>query len=150
LPGRVVTTSEEARLAAAELGSAVVVKAQVKTGGRGKAGGVRLAQTPEEAQRVADAILGMDIKGHAVRRVLITPACEIATEYYLSLLLDRAHRTFLAMASVAGGMDIEEVAANSPEALAKIPIDPRAGVDQAKAAEIVSAAGFPAEVAPAA
>jgi succinyl-CoA synthetase beta subunit len=147
LPGRVVSTSEQARAAAVELGSAVVVKAQVKTGGRGKAGGVQLAHTPDEAQRKAAAILGMDIKGHTVHRVLVTPACEIVEEYYLSFLLDRTHRTFLAMASVQGGMDIEEVAATAPEALVKVPVDPRSGVDAAKAAEIVAAAAFPAEVA---
>jgi succinyl-CoA synthetase beta subunit len=147
LPGRVVSTSEQARAAAAELGRAVVVKAQVKTGGRGKAGGVQLAHTPDEAQRKAAAILGMDIKGHTVHRVLVTAACEIAEEYYLSFLLDRTYRTFLAMASVQGGMDIEEVAATAPEALAKVPVDPRSGVDAAKAAEIVAAAAFPAEVA---
>jgi succinyl-CoA synthetase beta subunit len=150
LPGRVVTTSEQARAAAAELGGTVVVKAQVKTGGRGKAGGVQLARTPEEAQRKAAAILGMDIKGHTVHRVLVTPACEIVEEYYFSFLLDRTHRTFLAMASVQGGMDIEEVAATTPEALAKIPVDPVTGVDAAKAAGIIGAAGFPAEVAQAA
>ena len=149
LPGRVVTTSERAKAAAAELGGTVVVKAQVKTGGRGKAGGVQLARTPEEAQQKAAAILGMDIKGHTVHQLLITPACEIVEEYYLSFLLDRAHRTFLAMASVQGGMEIEDVAATSPEALAKVPIDPCTGVDIAKAAEIVQAAGFPDEVAPA-
>jgi len=150
LPGRVVTTAAQAGAAAAELGGAVVVKAQVKTGGRGKAGGVQLASTPDEAQRKAAGILGMDIKGHRVHRVLVTPACEIAEEYYLSFLLDRAHRTFLAMASVQGGMDIEEVAATAPEALAKVPVDPRFGVDAAKAAEIIAAAAFPAEVAQAA
>jgi succinyl-CoA synthetase beta subunit len=147
LPGRVVTTSAQARAAAAELGGTVVVKAQVKTGGRGKAGGVQLADTPEEAQREAAAILGMDIKGHTVHRVLVTPACDIVEEYYLSFILDRTHRGFLAMASVQGGMDIEEVAATAPEALAKVPVDPVSGVDAAKAAEIVQAAAFPAEVA---
>jgi succinyl-CoA synthetase beta subunit len=147
LAGRVVTTSAQAHTAAAELDGPVVVKAQVKTGGRGKAGGVQLARTPDEAQRKAAAILGMDIKGHTVHRVLVTPACDIAEEYYLSFLLDRAHRTFLAMASVQGGMDIEEVAATAPEALAKVPVDPRLGVDAGKAAEIVAAAAFPAEVA---
>ncbi|HZD15538.1 MAG TPA: ATP-grasp domain-containing protein, partial [Pseudonocardiaceae bacterium] len=124
LPGRVVTTSEQARAAAVELGGTVVVKAQVKTGGRGKAGGVQLADTPQEAQRKAAAILGMDIKGHTVHRVLVTPACDIVEEYYLSFILDRTHRTFLAMASVQGGMEIEEVAATAPEALAKVPVDP--------------------------
>ncbi len=147
LPGRVVTTSAQARTTAAELDGTVVVKAQVKTGGRGKAGGVQLAHTPEEAQRKAAAILGMDIKGHTVQRVLVTPACDIVEEYYLSFVLDRTNRTFLAMASVQGGMDIEEVAATAPEALAKVPVDPITGVDAAKAAEIVRAAEFPAEVA---
>ena len=149
LPGRVVATSAQARAAAAELGGTVVIKAQVKTGGRGKAGGVQLADTPEEAQRKAAAILGMDIKGHTVHRVLVTPACDIVEEYYLSFILDRTHRSFLAMASVQGGMDIEDVAAAAPEALAKVPVDPISGVDAAKAAGIVQAAAFPAEVAPA-
>jgi succinyl-CoA synthetase beta subunit len=147
LPGRVATTSAQARAAAAELGGTVVVKAQVKTGGRGKAGGVKLARTPEETQQQAAAILGMDIKGHTVHRVLVTPASDIVEEYYFSFLLDRTNRTFLAMASVEGGMDIEEVAATKPEALAKVPVDLRFGVDAAKAAEIVQAARFPAEVA---
>ncbi|MGH3722192.1 MAG: ADP-forming succinate--CoA ligase subunit beta [Pseudonocardiaceae bacterium] len=147
LPGRVVTTSAQAAAAAEELGGTVVVKAQVKTGGRGKAGGVRLAGTPEEARREAAAILGMDIKGHTVHRVLVTPACDIVEEYYLSFVLDRTHRIFLAMASVQGGMDIEEVAARAPEALAKVPVDPVSGVDAAKAAAIVQTAAFPAEVA---
>jgi succinyl-CoA synthetase beta subunit len=147
LPGRVATTAEEAEAAAREFGGTVVVKAQVKTGGRGKAGGVKLAETPDEARTKAAAILGMDIKGHTVHRVLVTPASDIAEEYYFSFLLDRANRSFLAMASVEGGMDIEEVAATKPQALAKVQIDPLAGVDEAKAAEIVRAARFPAEVA---
>jgi succinyl-CoA synthetase beta subunit len=150
LPGRVVTTGAQAGEAAAELGGSVVVKAQVKTGGRGKAGGVQLAHTPEEAQRKAAAILGRAIKGHTVHRVLVTPACDIVEEYYLSFLLDRTHRTFLAMASVQGGMEIEEVARTAPEALAKVPVDPRSGVDAAQAAAIIEAAAFPAEVAQAA
>ncbi|MDQ5856612.1 MAG: ADP-forming succinate--CoA ligase subunit beta [Actinomycetota bacterium] len=147
LPGRVATTSVQARAAAAELGGTVVIKAQVKTGGRGKAGGVKLARTPDEAQHHAAAILNMDIKGHTVHRVLVTPASDIVEEYYLCFLLDRANRTFLAMASVEGGMDIEEVAATKPEALAKVPVDATSGVDTAKAAEIVHAARFPEEVA---
>jgi succinyl-CoA synthetase beta subunit len=147
LAGQVADTPAGARAAAQELGGTVVVKAQVKTGGRGKAGGVKLAADPDEAQQRAEAILGLDIKGHIVGRVLVTPASEIADEYYVSYLLDRANRTFLAMASVEGGMEIEEVAATKPEALAKIPIDPIAGVDEAKAREIVTAARFPAEVA---
>ncbi len=140
-------TAAEAGDAAAELGGTVVVKAQVKTGGRGKAGGVKLATGPAETRERAEAILGMDIKGHTVRRVLVTPASEIAEEYYVSFLLDRANRTFLAMASVEGGMDIEEVAATKPEALARLPIDPIAGVDAEKAREIVTAARFPDAVA---
>ncbi|GDY29255.1 ADP-forming succinate--CoA ligase subunit beta [Gandjariella thermophila] len=147
LPGTVATTPEEARAAAEKLGQTVVVKAQVKTGGRGKAGGVKLAENPDETRAKAEAILGMDIKGHTVHRVLVTTASDIAEEYYFSFLLDRANRTFLAMASVEGGMEIEEVAATKPEALAKVPIDPLAGVDLAKAKEIVAAAKFPAEVA---
>jgi succinyl-CoA synthetase beta subunit len=147
LPGTVATTPEEAQAAAAQLGQAVVVKAQVKTGGRGKAGGVKLAPNPDEARTKAEAILGLDIKGHTVHRVLVTTASDIAEEYYFSFLLDRTNRTFLAMASVEGGMEIEEVAATKPEALAKVPIDPLAGVDAAKAREIVEQAKFPAEIA---
>ncbi|WP_258345756.1 ADP-forming succinate--CoA ligase subunit beta [Saccharopolyspora gregorii] len=147
LPGSVATNPEEAKAAADELGGPVVVKAQVKTGGRGKAGGVKLAETPDEAQTKAEAILGLDIKGHVTRRVLITTASDIADEYYFSFLLDRANRNFLAMASVEGGMEIEEVAATKPEALARIAVDPIQGVDATKAREIVEAAKFPAEVA---
>ncbi|MCX2950776.1 ADP-forming succinate--CoA ligase subunit beta [Lentzea sp. NEAU-D7] len=146
LPGDVATNPEDAKAIAAKFGQAVVVKAQVKTGGRGKAGGVKLASTAEETEEKAKAILGLDIKGHIVHRVLVTPASDIAEEYYFSFLLDRANRTFLAMASVEGGMDIEEVAATKPEALAKIAIDAIQGVDAAKAEEIADAANFPAEV----
>jgi succinyl-CoA synthetase beta subunit len=146
LPGDVATNPADAKAIAAKFGQAVVVKAQVKTGGRGKAGGVKLASTPEETEEKATAILGLDIKGHIVHRVLVTPASDIAEEYYFSFLLDRANRTFLAMASVEGGMDIEEVAATKPEALAKIHIDAIKGVDAAKAKEIADAANFPAEV----
>ncbi|MEV0678431.1 ADP-forming succinate--CoA ligase subunit beta [Actinosynnema sp. NPDC050436] len=147
LPGDVASTPAEAKAIAERFGQTVVVKAQVKTGGRGKAGGVKLAETPDETQTKAEAILGLDIKGHVVHRVLVTPASDIAEEYYFSFLLDRANRTFLAMASVEGGMDIEEVAATKPEALAKVPVDAVRGVDRAKADEIVAAAKFPAEVA---
>jgi succinyl-CoA synthetase beta subunit len=147
LPGEVAQTPEQAAAAATAFGQTVVVKAQVKTGGRGKAGGVKLAETPDETRAKAQAILGLDIKGHIVHKVLVTPASDIAEEYYFSFLLDRANRTFLAMASVEGGMDIEEVAATKPEALAKILIDPLTGVDEAKAREIVTAARFPAEIA---
>ncbi len=147
LPGRTVETPEEAAAAAAELGTAVVVKAQVKTGGRGKAGGVKLASSPQEAQEKAAAILGMDIKGHTVHQVLITQASDIAEEYYFSFLLDRSNRTFLAMCSADGGMDIEQLAVERPEALARIPIDAITGVDRAKAAEIVAAGRIPGAVA---
>jgi succinyl-CoA synthetase beta subunit len=147
LPGAVAQTPDEARAAAEEYGRTVVVKAQVKTGGRGKAGGVKLAETPEETRAKAEAILGMDIKGHTVRRVLVTPASDIAEEYYFSFLLDRANRTFLAMASAEGGVDIEQLAVERPEALAKVPVDPITGVDIAKAREIAAAARFPEAIA---
>ena len=147
LPGRTVDTAAEAERAAQEIGTAVVVKAQVKTGGRGKAGGVKLAKDPAEAKEKAEAILGLDIKGHIVHRVLVTEASDIAEEYYFSFLLDRSNRTFLAMASAEGGMEIEELAVERPEALARVPIDAIAGVDRAKADEIVAQAKLPAEVA---
>ncbi|EIE97507.1 ADP-forming succinate--CoA ligase subunit beta [Saccharomonospora glauca] len=143
LPGTVVGEAEEARRAAEEIGGQVVVKAQVKTGGRGKAGGVKLAADPAEAVEKARAILGLDIKGHVTRRVLVTEASEIAEEYYFSFLLDRANRTFLAMASAEGGMEIEQLAAERPEALAKVPVNPLTGVDLDKAREIVTKANFP-------
>jgi succinyl-CoA synthetase beta subunit len=146
LPGEVADTPEQAGEAAARIGGQTVVKAQVKTGGRGKAGGVKLAATPDEAAEKASAILGLDIKGHLVHRVLVTEASDIAEEYYASYLLDRANRTFLAMASVEGGMEIEQLAVERPEALARVPVNPLDGLDAAKAAEIVDAAGFPVEV----
>jgi succinyl-CoA synthetase beta subunit len=146
LPGAVATTPAEARAAAEQFGQTVVVKAQVKVGGRGKAGGVQLAETPDETEAKAEAILGMDIKGHTVHRVLVTTASDIAAEYYFSFLLDRTNRTFLAMASVEGGMEIEQIAVEKPEALARIPVDPITGVDEAKARQIATAAKFPAEV----
>ena len=147
LAGGVATTPEQARDIAADIGGQVVVKAQVKTGGRGKAGGVKLADTPEDAQARAADILGMDIKGHTVHRVLIAQASDIAEEYYFSYLLDRANRAFLCIASVEGGVEIEEVAANNPDALARVPIDASVGVDEALAREIVTAARFPDDVA---
>jgi succinyl-CoA synthetase beta subunit len=146
--GVVVSTPEEAVQAAIDLGPGPsVVKAQVKVGGRGKAGGVRLAANPAEAGEAARAILGLDIKGHTVRRVLVTAAVDIAAEYYLSVLLDRAGRAYLAMASAQGGMEIEAIARTRPSALAQVPIDPMAGLDGAKANQIVAAARFPSEVA---
>lgn len=143
LPGSVAATPEEARAAAEKIGGQVVVKAQVKTGGRGKAGGVKLADTPDEAREKAEAILGMDIKGHITRKVLVAQASDIAEEYYFSFLLDRANRSFLCIASAEGGVEIEQVAKEKPEAVAKIPIDPLSGVDLAKAREIAAAANYP-------
>ena len=146
LKGIVATTPEEAKAAAEEIGGLTVIKAQVKTGGRGKAGGVKLAKSPEEAYEHAKAILGMDIKGHTVHRVLVADGADIAEEYYFSVLLDRANRSYLAMCSVEGGMEIEQLAAERPEALAKVEVDPLVGLDQAKAEEIAKAAGFSAEL----
>ena len=149
--GQVAGTAEEARAIAAEFAAQghplVVVKAQVKTGGRGKAGGVKLANGPDEAYATADRILGMDINGHTVHRVLVAQAVDIAAEYYLSFLLDRANRTFLAICSVQGGMEIEEVAHSAPESVARIPVSPLTGVDHGKAAEIIAAGRIPAEAA---
>ncbi|MEU0516752.1 ADP-forming succinate--CoA ligase subunit beta [Streptosporangium sp. NPDC006007] len=141
--GIVAHTVEEARAAAEELTGRVVVKAQVKTGGRGKAGGVKVADDAADAELKATHILGMDIKGHTVHKVLIEEASAIAEEYYFSFLLDRANRTFLAICSAAGGMDIEEVAHNTPEKVAKIPISPLDGIDRARAREIAQAGGLP-------
>ncbi|MFF5932801.1 ADP-forming succinate--CoA ligase subunit beta [Streptomyces sp. NPDC012508] len=143
----VVDHPREARHAAELLGGRVVVKAQVKTGGRGKAGGVKLAADPAAAEITARQILGMDIKGHTVRRVMIAQPVDIQDEFYVSFVLDRAAGTFLAIASAEGGMDIEEVAATRPEAVARIPVDPAEGVTDTKAAEIATAAGLPAETA---
>ncbi|MBT2402381.1 MULTISPECIES: ADP-forming succinate--CoA ligase subunit beta [unclassified Streptomyces] len=148
LAGEVIDTPEAAREATERLGGKSVVKAQVKVGGRGKAGGVKLAATPDEAVARATDILGMDIKGHTVHKVMIAEtAPEILEEYYVSYLLDRTNRTFLAMASVAGGMDIEQVAEETPEKLAKVPVNANEGVTIEKAREIVALAQFPAEVA---
>jgi succinyl-CoA synthetase beta subunit len=141
--GRIATTPEEAAAIAAHFASRVVVKAQVKTGGRGKAGGVKLADSPDDAQEKARQILGMDIKGHTVGKVLVEQASAIAQEYYFSFLLDRANRTFLSICSVEGGMEIEEVAATKPDAVAQIPIAALTGVDRAKAREIATAGGLP-------
>ena len=145
--GDVVTTHTDARASAERIDNMVVVKAQVKVGGRGKAGGVKLAKTPDEARDHAQNILGLDIKGHKVHKLLITEASDIEDEYYVSFLLDRTNRTFLAMASVEGGMEIEDIAVNKPEALARVLVNPLTGVDKAKALEIVTEAKFPADVA---
>ena len=147
LAGAVATTADEAFAAASKMGGRVVVKAQVKVGGRGKAGGVKVAENAEEARDKAAAILGMDIKGHTVHQVMIAQAAPIESEYYLAILLDRSNRTFLVMASVAGGMDIEEVAKTAPEKLAKVPVSAVDGISLAKAKEIVAQAAFPLDVA---
>ena len=144
--GEVATTPDEARAIAERLGGVTVVKAQVKIGGRGKAGGVKVAKTPDDAAANAEQILGMGIKGHTVHRVLVDPGADIKEEYYVSYLLDRSNRTFLAMASYEGGMEIEQLAAERPEALAKVPVDASVGVDIAKAREIATAAKFPADL----
>ncbi|GAA0923439.1 ADP-forming succinate--CoA ligase subunit beta [Nonomuraea longicatena] len=141
--GLVARTVEEARSAAEQLTGRVVVKAQVKTGGRGKAGGVKVADDAADAAVKAEAILGMDIKGHTVHKVLVEEASAIAEEYYFSFLLDRANRTFLAICSAAGGMDIEEVAHSTPEKVAKVPISAITGVDRRFAREIAIMGGLP-------
>jgi succinyl-CoA synthetase beta subunit len=145
--GVVVEDAADARRAAEQLGGRVVVKAQVKAGGRGKAGGVKLASDPDEAVARAAEILGMDIKGHTVHRVLLAPAADIAAEYYFSYLVDRTNRRYLCIASTEGGVEIEVVAHENPDAVAQIPIDPLVGVDDAKAREIVETTGFPADLA---
>jgi len=146
LAGAVATTPEQAFAAATKIGGKVVVKAQVKVGGRGKAGGVKLAENADDAKAKAGAILGMDIKGHTVHKVMIAQAAPIDSEYYLAILLDRANRNFLVMASVAGGMEIEEVAHRTPEKLAKVGINPNIGIDKAKAIEIAKGGQFSADV----
>ena len=146
LGGVVAEDPAAAKAGAEKLGTpVVVVKAQVKTGGRGKAGGVKVAKSPEEAEQKASEILGMDIKGHTVHRVMVAAGADIAEEYYFSLLLDRANRNYLAMCSVEGGMEIEQLAVERPEALARVAVDPNVGIDEAKAKEIVEAAKFDAE-----
>ncbi len=146
LPGIVADTPAEVEAAARTLGTpVVVVKAQVKAGGRGKAGGVKIAKSPAEAAEVSKGIFGLDIKGHIVKRVMVSPGADIAEEYYFSLLLDRAERRYLAMCSFEGGMDIETLAVERPEKLVRYPIDPLVGLDAVAAAQIVQQAGFPAE-----
>ncbi len=142
LQGLTADTPEEAEAAAAKIGGVVVVKAQVKTGGRGKAGGVKVAKSPAEAKEAAEKILGLDIKGHVVKRVMIAQGASIDKEFYFSVLLDRSNRTFLSLCSVEGGMEIEQLAEERPEALAKVPVDAVKGIDKAKALEIAKAGGF--------
>src|SRR5690606_25964149 len=146
LAGIVADTPAEARAAAERLGGVTVVKAQVKTGGRGKAGGVKVAKTPADAEEAAKSILGLDIKGHVVKRVMVAAGADIKEEYYFSVLLDRANRSYLSLCSFEGGMEIEQLAVEKPEALARIEVDPLAGIDLAKASEIATAAKFPSEI----
>ena len=146
LAGIVADTPEEVRTAAEKIGGVVVVKAQVKTGGRGKAGGVKVAKTPDEAYEAAKAILGLDIKGHVVKRVMVAQGARIAEEFYFSVLLDRANRSYLSLCSVEGGMEIEQLAVEKPEALARVEVNPLTGIDRAKAVEIAQAANFPEEL----
>lgn len=146
LPGIIADTPEEARAAAERIGGVSVVKAQVKTGGRGKAGGVKVAKTAEDAEAAARAILGLDIKGHVVKRVMVAAGADIQQEYYFSVLLDRANRTYLALCSYEGGMEIEQLAEERPEALARVAVDPAVGITLEKAREIAVAANFPAEL----
>ena len=146
LQGIVAETPEEARAAAEKIGGVTVIKAQVKTGGRGKAGGVKVAKTPDEAFDAAKAILGLDIKGHIVSRLMVAEGARIAQEYYFSILLDRANRSYLSLCSFEGGMEIEILAVERPEALARVEVDPIEGITLAKAKEIAIQAKFPAEL----
>ncbi|MCH5641836.1 MULTISPECIES: ADP-forming succinate--CoA ligase subunit beta [unclassified Gordonia (in: high G+C Gram-positive bacteria)] len=145
-PGRVTDTVADARAIAEEIGKPVMIKAQVKVGGRGKAGGVKFAATPDDAQSHAENILGLDIKGHVVKKLLVAEASDIAEEYYISFLLDRANRTYLAMCSVEGGVEIEVTAEENPDALARVPVDAVTGVDLELAREIAEKGKLPAEV----
>ncbi|MEN9620213.1 MAG: ADP-forming succinate--CoA ligase subunit beta [Actinomycetota bacterium] len=146
LQGIIADTPQEARAAAESIGGVTVVKAQVKTGGRGKAGGVKVAKTADDAEAAAQAILGLDIKGHVVKRVMVAQGADITEEYYFSVLLDRANRNYLALCSYEGGMEIEQLAEERPEALARVAVDPAVGITLDKAREIAVAAKFPAEL----
>lgn len=146
LQGRIADTPEEAEAAATAIGGTVVVKAQVKTGGRGKAGGVKVAHSPVEARQKAEEILGLDIKGHVVKRLMIAEGAKIAQEFYFSVLLDRSNRTFLSLCSVEGGIEIEQLAVERPDALAKIPVSAATGIDKTMAMEIAKAGRFPDEL----
>lgn len=144
-PGTVATTPEEAATAAASFGGLVAIKAQVHTGGRGKAGGIKLARTPEEAQSDAKAIFGLDIRGHIVNKVLVVPGVDIAQEFYLGVVLDRPRRQILIMASAEGGVDIEEVARERPEKLVRVHADPLLGLHPYQAREMAFRLGLPAD-----
>ncbi|MDN5704468.1 MAG: ADP-forming succinate--CoA ligase subunit beta [Yaniella sp.] len=142
LAGIVAETPEDAKAAAEKLGGVTVVKAQVKVGGRGLAGGVKVAKNADEAYEYAKDILGMDIKGHTVHQVMIAAGADIKEEYYFSMLLDRANRTYLAMASVEGGMDIEQLAEERPDDLARVPVSPTTGLNREVAEQIAKEAKF--------
>src|SRR5690554_1069440 len=146
LAGLIADTPEEAKAAAEKIGGTVVVKAQVKTGGRGKAGGVKVVHNADDAYAAAEQILGLDIKGHVVKRVMIAQGARIDKEFYFSVLLDRANRSYLSLCSVEGGMEIEELAVERPEALARVEVNPNTGIDKAKALEIAKEANFPEEL----
>jgi succinyl-CoA synthetase beta subunit len=146
LAGIIADTPAEAKAAAATIGGTVVIKAQVKAGGRGKAGGVKVVHNPEDAETAAEAILGLDIKGHIVKRLMVAAGAKIEQEFYFSVLLDRANRSYLSLASYEGGVEIEVLAVERPEALARVEVDPVAGIDLAKAKEIAIAAQFPTEL----
>ncbi|MEY4019299.1 MAG: hypothetical protein RLZZ590_599 [Actinomycetota bacterium] len=147
LQGLIADTPEEVEAAAAKIGGVVVVKAQVKAGGRGKAGGVKVAKTPEEAKELSKNIFGLNIKDHIVKRVMVAQGASIAQEFYFSVLLDRSNRTFLSLCSVEGGMEIEQLAEERPEALAKVPVDATKGIDLATALSIAKQGGFDDELA---
>ena len=148
LAGIIADNPADVRAAAEKLGGTVVVKAQVKVGGRGKAGGVKVAHNPTDAEEASRAIFGLDIKGHVVKRIMVAAGARIAQEFYFSVLLDRANRSFLSLASYEGGVEIEILAVERPEALAKVEVDPITGIDLAKATEIATAANFPADLIP--
>ncbi len=147
LQGITADTPDEVEAAAAKIGGVVVVKAQVKAGGRGKAGGVKVAKSPEEAKELSKNIFGLDIKGHKVKRVMVAQGAAIDKEYYFSVLLDRSNRTFLSLCSVEGGMEIEQLAEERPEALAKVPVSAVKGIDLATALDIAKQGGFDDEIA---
>jgi succinyl-CoA synthetase beta subunit len=146
LAGIIADTPAEAKAAAEKIGGTVVIKAQVKVGGRGKLGGVKVVHNPEDAEAAAEAILGLDIKGHVVKRLMVAAGAQIEQEYYFSVLLDRANRSYLSLASYEGGMEIEQLAVERPEALARIEVDPGTGIDLEKAKAIAVAGKFPAEL----
>ena len=147
LQGLIADTPEEVEAAAAKIGGVVVVKAQVKAGGRGKAGGVKVAKSPAEAKELSEKIFGLNIKDHIVKRVMVAQGASIAKEFYFSVLLDRSNRTFLSLCSVEGGMEIEQLAEERPEALAKVPVSATKGIDLAEALSIAKQGGFDDETA---